>query len=362
MSFSQSIKNALWSFRKNRRAQFVVLVLLLLLVAAGAGYVLFGGGGAPIATSKNTNTQATQQRARRAIDGVVVGVKDANYFPTCVVIENLVAARPQSGLEQANLVYETLAEGGITRFLAVYGSGVNVEKIGPVRSARGVHLGIVQELGCLFAHAGGSPEALQAISGSAIEDFNQFYNSQYFWRDADRLKTKALEHTLYTSSTLIARALRDKDAPLVGSYDPWLFRDDAPVAERPTARKTITIDFSSFNYKVGYTYDPQKNTYLRSLAEQPQVTEEGRNITPKNIVIQYVPTKLADAAGRLQIDTIGEGLGVLFQNGQNIPVTWKKSSATERTRFYDSQEQEVHFVAGQTWVEMVPDDRGVSYL
>jgi hypothetical protein len=365
MAIGERIKDALWAIKNSRKAKIIILIVLLVGVATAAGYVLFAGD----ATSqRNTNVseplanaEPTEQSIRRAIDGVMVPISRANAYPVGVVVENLVASRPQAGLEDANVVFEHLAEGGITRFLAVYASRDTIAKIGPVRSARQVHLDIAKELHFLFAHAGGSPEALKGIKSSGIDDFNQFFNGQYYWRDAERQKTKATEHTLYTSSELLARALRDFDAPLVGDFEPWLFQDDASLSNRPSEPKSMTIDFSSFNYKVEWRYDRAQNVYTRYLAEQPHTMENGKGISAKNVVVQYVPTSLADSAGRLQIDLVGEGVGVLFQNGRAVNVTWKKDTATARTRYYDESNEEVRFVAGTTWVELLPNDREVSY-
>lgn len=358
-----SLKDFLWKLKASRKAKITLLVVLLLGVVTAAGYVLFGGGGSRrVATSSSSTTNETkEERAPRAIDGVVVAVAHANAYPTAVVIENLVAARPQAGLADANLVYEFLAEGGITRFLAVYASGVQVPKIGPVRSARPYFLDVVKELGALFVHAGGSSAALAAISTYGVNDFNQFYHGQYFDRDPIRLKTFAREHTLYTNSELLARALRDTDAPLVGSFDPWLFRDDAPLADRPTEPKTVTVDFSSFAYKVGYAYNREKNVYERSQGEQPHIMEDGKRAQPKNVVVQYVATKKADSEGRLEITMTGEGEAVVFQNGTIINATWKKPAREARTRYFDSSGNEIRFVAGATWVELVPSDQDVTY-
>lgn len=365
MALSTGIKNLLWNFKNSRRAKLTVLIVLVLGVVSAAGYVLFGGGGS--ATTKSTDSVAPrdvaeeEQTVRRALDGVLVPIRRANFYPVAISVENLVASRPHAGLDEAGLVYETLVEGGITRFLAVYASGEDVKKIGPIRSARPVHVDLTRELNAMFVHSGGSPAALDAIRTTGINDFNQFFNGQYFWRDADRAKNKAAEHTLYSSSELLARALRDTDAPLVGTFTPWRFTDDAPRAERPTEPKTITIDFSSFNYKVEYRYDPGKNVYLRFMAEQPHAMEDGTQIAAANVVVHYAPTTLADNAGRLDIDLIGEGPAVVFRNGSATDATWKKGSPGERTRYYDATGAEIEFIAGPTWVEIVPADREVSY-
>lgn len=363
MSLTETLRNALWNFKKSRKAKLTLLVVLLVLVVTGSGYVLFAGGGPSTegAVNENVNTQPVEQRARRAIDGVMAKIADANHVPVAVVIENQTAARPQAGLNKANLVYETLTEGGITRFLSIFASGEVVEKIGPVRSARTVHLNWVKELSALFAHAGGSPEAIQKIPSAGITDLNQMFNSQYFDRDPERLKRLAREHTLYTTSVLLARAIRDKEMPLVGSFEPWLFADEASLAERPSEPKSIAIEFSTFQYKVEYRYNRETNNYDRYQAEQPHVMEDGSTISVKNVVVQYAPTRLADAEGRLSIETTGEGEAIVFQNGKSISATWKKSAPEERTRYVDETGGEIRFVPGSTWIEVLPNDREVTY-
>ncbi len=366
MSLSSNLRDALWAFKQSRKAKVITLVVLLLIVVVLAGYVLFAGGGTKPGVSTNTSTVNTNvaevQQARRAIDGVVVPLAQANNFPVGVMIENLVSSRPQAGLNKASLVYEALAEGGITRFLAVYASSEDIKKIGPVRSARSYYLDWASELKLLYVHAGGSPDALTKIASAKISDFNQFFNGQYFWRDKDRLKQGTpSEHTLYTSSELLARAIRDKSFPVIGTYSSWSFADDPALAERPTADHSITVDFSTFNYKVEYRYDRATNAYARLQAEKPHVMEDGSAISVKNVVVQYIPARLADSAGRLAMDTIGEGQAVVFHDGQIINATWKKTSREDRTRFSDTTGKEVIFTAGPTWIEVVPNENSVSY-
>lgn len=365
MSLSTQLREALWTYKHSRKAKVITVVVLVILCVTAAGYVLFAGGGNK---STNTNSVATNtdttQLVPRAIDGVPVALDRANNYPVCVMIENLVEARPQAGLDRADLVYEALAEGGITRFMAVFAGNDVLDKIGPVRSARPYYLDWAKELNCLYTHAGGSPDALKDIPAYGLSDFNQFYNGQYFWRDKERLKTKAYEHTLFTSSELLTRAFRDKNFPLVGTFTPWKFTSDLAYAQRPTTPVTISIPFSTFNYKVDYQYDIKTNEYSRSQGEQQHVMENGKQIVTKNVVVEYVATSLADATdgkGRLSMETIGQGNALMFKDGGVVKGTWKKTSREARTIFYDASGQEYTFAIGPTWVEIVPNDREVTY-
>lgn len=363
MSLGTSLKNALWSFRQSKKAKMTALAILLLIVVGVAGYVLFGGTAGPVANvnSVNTNT-AEEAKVHRASDGVLVPLSRANPFPQGVVIENLVAARPQAGLDDANIVYEVLTEGGITRFLAVFAGGRDVEKIGPVRSARPYYVEWAKEYNLLFAHAGGSPESLLAISEQKINDLNQFTNSQYYWRDKERLKTLASEHTLYTSTELLSRALRDKDYPLVGNFPSWTFSEGAVPGNRGPATQTISINFSTFAYKVDYTYDPVENLYSRSLAEKPHLMENGSQIKVKDVVVQIVPASLVpgDDKGRLRINTVGSGKVILFRDGKKFEGTWRKDAVQSRTEFLDAAGKPLPLTPGTIWVEIVSSEQQLT--
>lgn len=364
MSFSSSLRDALWAFKHNRKAKVTVLVLLLVAVVGLSGYVLFAGGGAGSSddtVAEAVSTNVTPSKTRRAIDGVFVDLERANNLPFAVVIENLVQARPQAGLDKANVVYEAIAEGGITRFLAIFAGGENAERIGPVRSARPYFLDWAREYDAVFVHAGGSPDALKRIPQLQIRDLNQFSNSNFFWRDTERRKTLPLEHTLYTSTRLLTLAQRDHNEPLVGSYKPWQFADDPAEAARPNTPQTLTVDFSTFNYKVTYQYDLTTNTYERHMAEKPHTVEDGAAIRAKNVVVLFVPASLADDKGRLTMETIGEGKAVVFHNGAAVVGTWKKTAPESRTILSDNAGQEITLTTGSTWIEIVPNEKQLTY-
>lgn len=360
-SNKEADKEYIWGQRKSKKWIIIVVVAGLVIVAA-LGYVVFG-----LNLNHNTNTQSANSASnvngktlvRRAIDGVYVPVDQANHYPVAVMIENLALSRPPSGLSKANLVYEALSEGGITRFMAIYaGEMATVPEIGPVRSARPYYLDWALEYKALYVHAGGSPQALTAIKQYSVFDLSQFYNSQYFWRD----KTRKLptEHTLYTSGPNLAFALRDKQAAAEGSYTPWKFKNDAATTDLPTADKSIAIDYSSFSYKVEYKYDRTHNDYIRYVAGQEHKDRDGTTIRAKNVIVQKIKTTLIDPL-RLGMETVGQGEAIIFQDGVASTGRWEKKSRDERTLFYGNDGTEIQFNAGPTWVEVVPTDRDIVY-
>ncbi len=298
-----------------------------------------------------------KRRMPRQMDGVLVAEEKANLYPIAITIENMVEARPTSGLSKANLVYEAITEGGITRFLAFYASDEEIKKIGPIRSARPYFLDWTEEFKAFYLHVGGSPEALKKISQYQIFDLNQYFNGKYFWR----AKNRSAPHNVYTSSKLLSQALKDKKIPLEGNYQPWLFKDENEVkGDQPKINK-ITINYSTFPYQVGWEYSPLDNTYKRFQAEKPQTEADGLEIKAKNVIVQVVKTYILDEIGRRRKETLGEGKALIFQDGQVIKGKWIKKTRGARTRFYDNLDQEIKFNRGTTWIQVVSSEKMINY-
>lgn len=318
----------------------------------------------PVAESKTTvqapaTTETTDVNARR-LDGVIVAPGDENPYPVAIMIDNVEAAWPHSGLEAASVFYETLVEGSATRIMAIFGGGT-VSKIGPVRSARPYFVDWALEYDAFYGHVGGSPESLAAIDGLGVKDFSQFANGQYYWRSTDR----SAPHNVYTSSELIIRALRDKGYDsLTPSYDMWMYDDDLPIEERPTEDETITVKFANTLSRTrSFTYDRASNSYLRFQAGLPHIdVETGNQLRAKNVAVVIIPP-IVDIGekGRLTLDMHGEGQLFFFSDGNKIEGTWSKPDATTRIFFRDADGNLIAQNRGTTWVEIIPVDHDVLY-
>jgi len=369
----EGFRNFLWKLREKKGLLISLGVFVLILIIGGAVWVganvfsgKFNGGSSNtnsdgLLLNENLNASGAQNLVPRRLDGVLVPEDQANPYPVAIMIENLTAARPQSGLDKAQVVFEALAEGGITRFLAVFAreDSHTAPEIGPVRSARPYYVDWAEEFDALYVHIGGSPQALRDIPARGIFDLNQFFNSKYFWRD--RTRKVASEHTVFTSLEKMVFALRDKKRlDATPTYGTWKFKSDKPLADRPESVKPIVIDFSSFNYKVEYRYDKEKNDYVRYQAEKPHVMKAGDTIRAKNVLVAYTKTSLADSQ-RLAMETVGSGKALIFLDGTAVDGTWKKESTKDRLKFYDKDGNEVELNSGTTWVEIVPTDRVVKF-
>lgn len=345
----------LQNLKTSRKAQLAtIIVVAILALAVVMGYYVFTGK-----EGKFLRLQKGQKEKNiRHLDGVNVNPEETNLHVIAVIIENLSTIRPQAGLQAAGVVYEALAEGGITRFMALY-AGHKADLLGPVRSMRPYYLEWCAEYSALCTHIGGSPEALQALSGLGLKDLNAMYEGGYFWRD----NSIPAPHNLFTKSELLEYALRDKkldnDKP---KYAMWKFGDNAKMDDRPTDEKFIKIDFSSADYGVEYKYDREKNVYLRwNGGEIHKDQNTGKQIEVKNVVVIKLPTTVADDKGRVELDVVGEHKAYMFSNGKVYEGKVKKKNREGRTFFYHDDGKEHEFVRGNTWVEVIPEDKGVEY-
>ncbi|MFA6547329.1 MAG: DUF3048 domain-containing protein [Candidatus Magasanikbacteria bacterium] len=267
-----------------------------------------------------------------------------------IMIDNHPYARPQSGLLSAKIVYEALVEGGITRYFAIFDSEQNVEKVGPVRSARSYFIDWLQEYGGLYMHCGGSPEALDRLRKESIFDLNEMFRGAYFWRDDN----KFAPHNLFTNSENWNKAL------LAFPEDKNIFNNTWQFGELSSSSlemvKNISIEYSS-DYAVGWQYDENLKNYGRYI--NGAVEQENQiNLTADSVVIQYVKSRVIDDYGRREITTDGQGDLRLLRDGVMARGIWKKENG--RTRFYDNAGQELNLKAGKIWVQVVPLDTEIK--
>lgn len=353
-----------------RKPAVVIFIFLLvgtllswILISAMAGEVV--GIFSP-ADSKSTEsdgdvkTNEVSLTRARLIDGRVVANEDSSLLPVGVMIENLPSVRPQSGLSSAQVVYEALVEGFSTRFLVIFDPKEMPDKIGPVRSSRPYYLEWISEYNGLYAHAGGSPEALGAIQGLGIRDLDALRRGGYFWRDS----TQSAPHNLYTSRELIEYALRDlglEDSK--AEFELGIYSSDPEIDQRPIDAKKVIIRFSGYNYEAEYQYDRETDEYLRfnaGVAHKDRNTDQ--QIRAKNVIVVEIPPVVSiGEKGRLTFDIQGEGRALVARHGEVIEGTWKKPDRTSKTRYYDSNGQEIDMGRGSTWIHIIPSTQEYTY-
>jgi Protein of unknown function (DUF3048) N-terminal domain/Protein of unknown function (DUF3048) C-terminal domain len=270
---------------------------------------------------------------------------------TGIMIENSPDARPQSGLKDAGVVFEAIAEGGITRFLALYQES-KPQLIGPVRSVRMYYVDWVAAFNASVAHIGGSAGALAEVRNGNYRDIDQFFNSGAYYRATDRYAP----HNVYTSFARLDALNAAKG--YTSSTFTGFTRTDGKASDAPTA-STVNVTISSPLYNSSYTYDKATNTYIRSQAGAPHVDRESGQITPSVVIAMRVDeTTVFEDGYRQSIQAIGSGAATIFQNGIATAVAWNKPSRTSQITFTTDDGKEVPLIRGQTWISAVPNGTG----
>ena len=299
--------------------------------------------------------------------------------PLTVMIENHQEARPQSGLSKADIVYEAVAEGGITRLLAVFYCGASAEDItiGPVRSARTYFMDFASEYGDypLYAHVGGAniPGPANALGQigqygwlTKGNDLNQFaIGFPTFWRDYERIgHPVATEHTMYSTVDKLWEVAHKRGLDADEGFVPWKFKNEVKSEDRGGVEK-IEFDFWSghSDYSVLWQYDKTANHYLRFNDGQPHKDlNNDTQLWASTVIIQQMKEKgPIDELKHLLYTTTGTGKAIIFQDGQAIQANWSKTNRQSRTKFTDERGKEIEFNRGPIWIEIVPAGREISF-
>lgn len=333
-------------------ARFPWWIVLLFVVLAGWGLYYFIGNLWPKA-EEVVREEAEEPQIRRLIDGVFVAEGTAEAFPLAVILENSRDAWPISGVAAANLVWEAPMEASIPRLLAIYADGRQIDEIGPVRSARPYFTDWAEEFGALYAHVGGSPEALSLIPSRNVIDLNEFWEGKHFWRSTSRPRP----HNVYTSTELLYSSLPHSsgggDKGGVVKYVSWQYKKDEPLEARPESQEVLIHFAPTTLYNITWKYDRQANEYVRWQNGDKYLDADGSEVRAKNVIIFETDIVILDEIGRRRITTIGQGSVKVFRDGIEIDGTWKRAGHNSRTRFFDDT-GEIQFNPGTTWIEVVP--------
>jgi Protein of unknown function (DUF3048) N-terminal domain/Protein of unknown function (DUF3048) C-terminal domain len=290
------------------------------------------------------------------LTGVPVKPSLARRHVIAVMIDDLSAARPQSGLSQASVVWQAPAEGGIPRYMALFQEG-DPPAVGPVRSSRPYFIAWASEWNAVYVHAGGSPQAL-AILRSSKGQGKYVYNADDFrWEGTFlwRITARLAPHNVYTDGKHLRKLARKVGAKPIDKGPIWHFAPDADISERPEGGKIIV----PYPYnRIQYAYDRRTNTYKRSVTAEGKQVDAGTKvrIAPKNVIVMFVgfsPLNDGTHHGRLDAQVTGTGVAYIATNGKTIKGTWKKKSFKAPTRFFDKHGKAVTLTIGQTFVQVI---------
>jgi hypothetical protein len=359
MELSSSKKPRFWTklhdwIHRHHTATYIIAGVGLILAASMITFALLYKKPQPAQPAPAPVAQKPKPPVKyySPLTGLEVDDEAATKQPvTAIMIENSPDARPQSGLKQSGVVFEAIAEGGITRFLTLHQQD-KPQLIGPVRSLRMYYVDWLAPFNASVAHVGGSAAALAEVRNGNYRDIDQFFNASTYWRATDRYAP----HNVYTSFAKLDALNAAKDYKT--STFTGFSRQDGKPSDAPNAT-SVTIKMSSALFNSTYAYDKATNTYARSQAGAPHLDREDGQITPSVVIAMKVDMNLVMEDGyRESITTTGEGQATIFQNGIAQDVTWHKANRAAQLSFTDASGKDVPLNRGQTWIAAIPNGSG----
>ncbi|MGM9606025.1 MAG: DUF3048 domain-containing protein [Oscillospiraceae bacterium] len=295
------------------------------------------------------------------LTGLPIDEQWVNARPVAIMLNNLKQAMPQLGVSQADIIYEVLAEGGITRMLALYQSVEDVGLIGSVRSARTYYLELALGHDAIYLHAGGSPDAYNKIKAwnvTALDCVNGPYEGSLFWRDADRIKKNGMVHSVVTSGETILELFPTYSFRQEHEEDyvyEMQFSEDGTPADGQQAL-TIRVPFSS--YKTGvFTYDPESGKYRVEEYGAAYIDgNTGEQVSVTNVLVLRTDCSLipGDDAGRITVDLSSGGEGWYACGGKIIPIRWSKGGVNDQLVYTTQAGDTLTLGAGTSYVNIIP--------
>lgn len=374
-----------------KRTKIITIILIIILVLAGVGAgIIFW-----LSTRQGENPEIDRAEFAEPVYSILTGeeISDAklNSSPTfCIQVPNgsTDGARPQAGLSQAGVVFEAIAETGITRLAAIF-QNPEVSAIGPIRSLRPYYLDWDTPFDCTVVHAGGSDEAISAIQFGGQRNLDEDY--AYMWREdgsgrlwnnlfsSPKMLMEFNQANNYNTSAPKAfpRYTPEQNDEILAAKQCNPEDSDEPCTNENVAE--IFVNFSnSASHNVRYLYDPETNAYLRfhqdgtphfsytcpTSLDQPDTKADcgdPTQIAPKAIAVMHVQESTMSDGYHENIKTIGSGDAQIFQNGDVIEGTWLKSTQDSQIVFRTQDDEEIFFAPGQLWIEAVPQFGSIDW-
>lgn len=346
---------------KSNGTKFLIVILIILILVAGGimAYKIIKDKENKEEMNKQEENQ-TENIITAPVEEKKVQIFNGNDRPIAVMIDNHNLAWPQGGLNNAYLVYEIIVEGGETRLMALF-KGVDVSKIGPVRSARHYFLDYAMENDAIYTHFGWSPQAERDIKQYSVNNINGITESSTnFWRTRD----KSAPHNVATSTTSILKIAEAKGYKTKSIKESVLnyVTKDVKLEEGIYATK-VTIPHSNLQTVI-YEYDEQNQIYKRFARNRAQTDwDTGNSVTTKNIIITFCDNYTLDDAenkGRQGLDNIGTFDGYYITNGKAIKIKCIKEARNLQTKYQDLEGNEIDVNDGNTWINICPKNAKVE--
>ena len=338
---------------KNKR------VWIFPLLALGAGIVFFWQGSGWTVETTDQSANIKNDEEEKGNISPISGIVCDNYSrrPLAVVIASDPVARPLTGLSQADWVFEMpVITGSITRMMAIFQCN-SPEEIGSLRSARHDFIPLAAGFDAILVHWGGSHFALDKLNAGVMDNIDALKNpSNAFYRKSGVPQP----HDGFTSMSRLTNAAEKLGYQMGSDFKGYSFTDDKSQMNR---EKILRIGYT-YPYNVSYRYEPESNSYLRYRTNLEEIDQsDNKQIKAKNVVVMRVVSKQIEEPDYNDLDLEGSGACQVYQNGVAIDCVWQKSekNPVSKLEFLDRNNQEVPFVPGQTWIEIVEPGQEITW-
>lgn len=343
----------LWPHTKKQKTIGMVIIAVLLIVGSITVFALNKFAKKPYSVSNSTVTHTEKDTEPSKLTGLEVPKSINDRLVYSIQIENSPDARPQSGLYDAGVVYEAIAEGGITRFNASF-LDKKPDYVGPVRSVRPYYADLAAPFDPVFVHAGGSGEGLSELGKLKLKDIDGLTPGRPF----QRINSRPAPHNLYTSISGLTNFATQHKYKTSKTKSFTRNKKEAP-ASKPSVTK-IDVHISGPLYDSHYDYDKKSNSYKRKIAGAPQVDARAKKQLQPKVVVLLI-TDYSKNGIYSVYRTTGSGSAFILQDGKLLKTTWKRGGKKDSFKFYDQSGKEVALNAGQTWVTLLGNKNQVKF-
>lgn len=315
-----------------------------------------------VQTPDDTKTDEVPEEPKyyNKLTGLETTEELSNIRPVGIMINNIKQATPQQGISQADVIYEVLAEGGISRLFCLFTDYASLPETGSIRSSRDYYIDLADAHDAIYVHCGGSPAAYDTLKARGTNNMDGIYFSTPFYRNEWRKKHMGMEHSMMTTGERLVKGIEEKGYRTTSDFkQPFSFKESVSAleGENVTDAKTIAVEFSYYA-KSTFDYDETTGTYLKGQFSAPHIdSNNNAQLAFENVILLYASQGAVknDEKGRIHVDFIGTGDGIYITNGKSEPIKWSKESRTSSYTLYKADgATELLLNPGKTYVGIPP--------
>ena len=338
-----------------KRFMAIVTLISIFLCSCGKTEVV-----EPVITEPVEATVKTEYFKNPLTNYPVLTSDEVGYRPIAAMINNVGAALPHRGLSKADIVYEVVVEGGITRLLAVFGNAKNIPYVGPIRSSRHYYVDFALPYNAIYLHFGGSPAGYDRIKSTGIDNIDGMNYSRDFYQDKARANSKGKEHSYFVSADEFYPIMEMAGYEIKGETKaPFDFYDTEYFPENKDANEV----FASFSGAASstFTYDKSTGLYFKKRNGTDHIdADTGAVLNYKNILVLFTSIGSYNGEALRREVALNSGKGYYVTNGGSEEISWKKGASANQFVFTNANGENLKVNTGKTYICIISTDRQKS--